>query len=112
MMSSPEYQHFVAKAPDGQMAAFIECSINRAEWAQNQRHVGWIDYIGTAEAFQRRGLAKALLAAGFGWLKASGADEARLITGSDNTAAQNLYTSVGMALADKEPVYLKHTDVA
>jgi mycothiol synthase len=108
LMRSPEYWHFVAKALDGQMAAYIECSVNRAEWAQNQRHIGWIDYIGTAEAFKRRGLAKALMLAGFDWLEESGANEARLVTGSDNTAAQKLYESVGMFLAEKEPAYLKN----
>ncbi len=108
LLRSPDYQHLVVKAPDGQFVAYIECAIDRHEWGQNERRIGWIDYIGTATAFQRCGLAKAMLAAGFGWLKEAGASEARLVTGNDNLAAQRLYRSGGMVMAEQEPIYLKN----
>jgi ribosomal protein S18 acetylase RimI-like enzyme len=107
LLHQPEYQHFVIKAPAGQLAAYLEFSFCRAEWADNRRHVGWIDYVQTQPDFLRNGLGQILLARGLEHLRAQGANYAQLITRHDNYAAQALFRSVGMDLVYAEHVYLK-----
>ncbi|HEX3054211.1 MAG TPA: GNAT family N-acetyltransferase [Aggregatilineaceae bacterium] len=106
LLKNPDYQHFVIKAPIGTLAAYLECSFWRDEWAQQR--VGWIDYVQTETEFQRLGLAKALMLHGFEYLRQQGANCAMLITRSDNEQGQALFKKVGMEINGNEYVYVKH----
>lgn len=55
----------------------------------------WINEVGTGDAHQRRGLARAVLEALLAHGRASGCTEAWVLTDADNTAARGLYTSLG-----------------
>lgn len=105
LLRDPDYAHFVAAAPDGALAAFCECSVCRVEWALGGRREGEIDYLGTLEVFQRRGLGIALLDAAMRQLHEWGAEEVSLITGSANEQAQRLYRRAGMEIVDRAQVY-------
>jgi mycothiol synthase len=97
-MRTPEYDpalDLVAVAPDGTLAAYVFCSISHEENELTGRKDGYTDPIATHPAFQRRGLARALLLTGFGLLKRRGVENARLGTGSSNTAMQRAAESVG-----------------
>lgn len=55
----------------------------------------WINEVGVDPAFQRRGLAKAILRALLAHAKALGCKEAWVLTDDDNAPARALYASVG-----------------
>lgn len=110
LLDNPEYQHFVIKAPDGTMAAYLECSFSRDEWSRDQLRVGWIDYVQTQPGFERQGLAQALMIQGFEHLRTHGATCAMLITRHDNEPGQALFKKVGMDFAGEEFVYIKDID--
>ena len=105
LLRDPDYAHLVVAAPDGALAAFCECSIYRAEWALGGRRMGEIDYLGTLEGFQHRGLGGALVDAARRQLRAWGAEEVSLITGGINDQAQRVYRRAGMEIADRAAVY-------
>lgn len=94
-LASDECCHLVAVGPDGDFAAYVECSICRDEWTRTSQRVGWIDYIETRPEKQRQGLGLAVLLASLQQLCAWGADTAVLITTSTNTPALNLYKTAG-----------------
>ncbi|MBN1681614.1 MAG: GNAT family N-acetyltransferase [Anaerolineae bacterium] len=112
LLHSPEYQHFIIKAPDGTLAAYVECSFSQDEWTRNQQRVGWIDYVQTQPDFHRHGLAQALMLAGFEHLRKQGATCIMLITRHDNEPAQALFKKVGMSFAGEEYVYQKEIDAS
>ncbi|HEY7833321.1 MAG TPA: GNAT family N-acetyltransferase [Ktedonobacterales bacterium] len=87
LLASPDYHHIVAVTPDGTFAAYCECSHSRAEWARGAEPTGWIDYLGTRENEQGRGLGRAARLAGLHWLCAAGATRALLITMASNQRA-------------------------
>lgn len=105
LLLDPDYAHFVIAAADGNLVAFCECSISRAEWALGGACIGEIDYLGTLEGFQRRGLGKALLDAAFRQLQEWGAGEVSLVTGGTNDQAQRVYRHAGMEIAARACVY-------
>lgn len=96
----------VAVAPDGALAAFCACSISHEENARRRHAEGWIDFIGTHPAFQRRGLARALLLTGLQRLKEHGVETAILGTGSENEA-RRVYEAAGFRTAYTILVYGK-----
>lgn len=101
MMRTPEYApelDLVAVAPDGQLAAYTMVSISAEENARTGRKNGYTDPVATHPAFQRRGLARALLLTGLQMLKARGMETARLGTASDNLGMQKAAESAGFAL--------------
>jgi aminoglycoside 6'-N-acetyltransferase I len=55
----------------------------------------WINEVGVAPAFQRRGLAKAVLQELLSHARSLGCREAWVLTDEDNTSARALYKSVG-----------------
>jgi ribosomal protein S18 acetylase RimI-like enzyme len=55
----------------------------------------WINEVGVAPAFHRRGLAKAILKELLAHARTLGCAEAWVLTDEDNTAARALYASVG-----------------
>jgi len=97
-MRMPEYEpelDLIAVAPDGTFAAYCMCSISQEENARTGRNEGYADQVATHPAFQRQGLARALLLTGLHLLKQRGVDTAVLGTSSENTAMQQTATSVG-----------------
>lgn len=101
----PEYAFLVATDPDGALAAYCEVSVCRREWLPRAPRIGWIDYIGVHEEYQRRGLGSAMLAAGLAQLVRWGAERAMLITTPTNAPANALYEAAGFACASYEDVY-------
>ncbi len=95
MLASDEYCHLVIVDPNGDFAAYVECSFCRDEWARTGRRVGWIDYIETRPEQQRRGLGLAALLASLRRLREWGAGTAILITVNTNTPALKLYEAAG-----------------
>jgi mycothiol synthase len=93
--ASDEYQHLVVIQPDGEFAAYCECSICQAEWQVSQVRIGWIDYIETRSEQQKQGLGQAVLLAGLAQLRDWGAETAMLVTISNNDPAVRLYEKVG-----------------
>ena len=99
IMSAPDYLpelDLVAVAPNGELAAFCVCQIfpDDTPRAGGQRE-GWTDPIGTHPAYQRLGLAKALMLAGMRLLQSRGMDTALLGTSSENLPMQRLAEAVG-----------------
>jgi ribosomal protein S18 acetylase RimI-like enzyme len=99
IMSAPDYipeLDLVAAAPNGELAAFCVCQIfpDDSPRAGGQKE-GWTDPIGTHPAYQRLGLAKALMLAGMRLLQARGMDTALLGTSSENLPMQRLAEAVG-----------------
>jgi mycothiol synthase len=88
----------VAVAPDGELAAFVYCSVDAEENARLPLAQGWTDPIGTRPAHRRRGLATALVLEGFRRLRARGVDRAYTGTGDGNTAMQGVCAAVGYRL--------------
>ncbi len=98
MMRVPEYDpagDLVVIAPDGSLAAYLMCWISEAENHITGRKDGHTDPVATCPAYQRLGLARALLLTGLRLLKARGMDTARLGTSSTNIAMQRVARSVG-----------------
>ncbi|MBK9748535.1 MAG: GNAT family N-acetyltransferase [Chloroflexi bacterium] len=110
LLHNKEYQHLIVKAPNGQLAAYLECSFSRAEWGQNKQRAGWIDYIETQPSFQHLKLAQVLMLRAFEHLQAQGANRVMLITRHDNHPAQSLFKKVGMEFDDNEYIYEKEID--
>ncbi|MBN2147796.1 MAG: GNAT family N-acetyltransferase [Anaerolineales bacterium] len=111
IMSAPDFipeLDLVAVAPDGELAAFCVCQIfpDDAPRAGGQKE-GWTDPMGTHPAYQRKGLAKALMLHGMGLLKARGMDTAILGTSSQNTAMQRTAEAVGFQRASNTLWYCK-----
>ena len=79
----------VAVAPDGQFAAFAMC------WVDQESRVGQFEPVGTAPAFRRNGLARAVLEEGLCRMQVYGAECAVVIVEAAEHAACALYESVG-----------------
>lgn len=91
-MQSPAYAaavDTVIAAPDGQIAAFC------LTWTDGRNRVGLFEPVGTAPAFQRMGLGRAVMLAGLRCLQQRGMREAIVCTGDQNTPAIRLYEAVG-----------------
>ncbi len=102
-----EYAHIVAVTPENKMVAYCEVSISRQEWILQSRQIGWVDYVGTKEEFQRCGLGHTLLLHGLRRLQDWGADRAMLITMGTNTTAQRAFKSVDFFPAEEGFYYEK-----
>ncbi len=100
LLASDEYAHFVVADAQGELVAYCECSICRAEWQVTGQRIGWIDYVGTRSELQGQGLGRAVLQAGLTRLQQWGAEEAMLVTINTNTPAISLYTRSGFACVE------------
>ena len=114
IISAPDYipeLDLVAVAPDGNLAAFCVCQIfpDDSPRAGGLKE-GWTDPLGTHPAYQRLGLATALLLTGMRLLKARGMDTAILGTSSSNLAMQHTARSVGYQDASNTLWYSKSVD--
>lgn len=105
LLRDDDYAHLVVTAPDGNLVAYCEISVCRHEWVPDAQRIGWIEYVGTREGYQRRGLGRAVLLAGLAGLRQWGAERAMLITMPTNSPANALYNATGFARATYEDVY-------
>lgn len=105
LLRDPGYAHLVIAAPDGALVAYCEVSICRREWIPGAPRIGWIEYVGTREDCQQRGLGRAVLLAGLAQLREWGAERAMLITMPANAPANALYHATGFTRAAYEDVY-------
>jgi ribosomal protein S18 acetylase RimI-like enzyme len=101
----PEYAHLVAFAPDGALVAYCEVSVCRREWIPGAPRIGWIDYIGAHEDYQRRGLGRAILSAGLNQLRQWGAERVMLVTTPTNAPANALYEAADFTRAGYEDIF-------
>jgi len=98
IMVSPEYEpqlDLVVLTPDGRLAAFCVCQINKKENMLTDERSCLNDTIEVHPEFRNLGLAKALITDGLVRLKSRGMDSARLGTSSDNFAMINLAETMG-----------------
>ncbi len=101
MMRTPDYDpemDLLAVAPDGTMAAYCMCSINRRENQRSGRKDGCTDPVATHPDFQHRGLARALLLTGLRALRGRGMERAVLGTSSANVAMQRAAQAAGFRI--------------
>ena len=114
IISAPDYipeLDLVVVAPDGNLAAFCVCQIfpDDSPRAGGLKE-GWTDPLGTHPAYQRLGLATALLLTGMRLLRARGMDTAILGTSSSNLAMQQTARSVGYQDTSNTLWYSKAVD--
>lgn len=98
MMRASGYRRdldLVAAAPDGRLAGYVVCHIDEQENHLRGEQVGYTDPLATHPDYQRLGLAKALLLAGFARLKARGMARAQVSTWGENTAMIRAAESAG-----------------
>ncbi|GAB4441476.1 MAG: GNAT family N-acetyltransferase [Chloroflexi bacterium OHK40] len=98
VMRRPGYRpdhELVVVAPDGQVAAFT------VMWLDELNRVGLLEPVGTHRAFQRRGLARALLVAALGELHRRGMASATIAHDATNLPAVALYQSLGFRTRDE-----------
>jgi mycothiol synthase len=95
LIESKEYCHLAMVNPEGEFVAYCECSVCYAEWERTNQRIGWIDYVETKPEQQKKGLGRAILAAGLLELQKLGADTAMLVTINTNVPAVNLYDKTG-----------------
>lgn len=69
----------------------------------------YVDNLGVAPKFQRRGIARSLVREVFAWAKAQGCRQAWIVTDTANDAARSLYEKLG---AEAEPVAMFSYDLA
>lgn len=97
-IETPEYipeLDLIAVAHDGTFAAFCQSYYDPLELVQSIRREGWTDPIGTAPAYRKRGLARAIVLEALWRLKSRGIEDAVLGVAGSNEVAQKLYESIG-----------------
>lgn len=97
-MGMPGYERdldVVAVAPDGVVAAYVNC------WLDAVNGIGDFGPVGARPAFRRRGLTRAVLCEGLRRLQAAGMDRVCVSTGVANIAARALYESVGFRVVNR-----------
>jgi mycothiol synthase len=110
MMNAPGYDpklDLVAIAPDGCLAGFCICGIPAEENAVTGRTEGYTDPVGVHPAFQRKGLARALLLTGLQLLRECDVEVAALGTSSENTAMQAAARSAGFQVESSKVWFSK-----
>ncbi len=98
IMHAPEYDptmDLVAVAPDGRLAAYCTCTVHAAENERTGKREGSTDPVATHPAFQRLGLARALLLTGLALLKARGMETGWLGTSGANVGMQRAAEAAG-----------------
>jgi mycothiol synthase len=110
-LTSEDYrpeQDLIAVAPDGTIAAFCFCGINREYNARNNAQEGWVHMLGTRRGHRQLGLGRAMLLAGLHRLRADGMAVAKLGVDAENpSGALGLYERTGFTRADTWISYSK-----
>jgi mycothiol synthase len=104
LMRLPGYHReldVVAVAPDGVIAAYVNC------WIDPVNRIGDFGPVGARPAYRRQGLTRAVLLEGLRRLKARGMDRVCVSTGVSNTPARRLYESVGFKIVNQYLDYVK-----
>jgi mycothiol synthase len=91
----------VAVAPDGVIAAYVNC------WIDPVNRIGDFGPVGACPAYRRQGLTRAVLLEGLRRLRAHGMDRVCVSTNVSNTPARRLYESVGFSIVNKYFDYMK-----
>ncbi len=91
----------VAVTPDGVIAAFVNA------WINPLNRIGDLGPVGALPAYRRQGLTRAALLEGLRRLRAHGMERVCISTGVANTAARNLYESIGFKIVNKTLDYVK-----
>jgi len=111
IMNAPDFipqLDLVAVAPNGDLAALCVCQIFSDDSPRaDGKKEGWTDPVATHPAYQRLGLAKALILHGMCLLKARGIDIALLGTSSQNIAMQRTAEAIGFRVASNTLLYCK-----
>ena len=103
LMLMPGYERdldVVTVAPDGVIAAYV------LGWLEPVNKIGDFGPVGAVTPFRRRGLTRAAQYEGLRRMKAHGMQRVCISTGFSNTAARNLYESVGFKIVNH---YLDYT---
>jgi len=109
-IETPEYipeLDLIAVADDGTFAAFCQSYYDPLELARSARREGWTDPIGTAPAYRKKGLARAILLEALWRLKGRGIEDAVLGVAGSNEVARKLYESFGYRAIYKMYDYVK-----
>ena len=109
-IETPEYipaLDLIAVADDGTFAAFCQSHYDPLELARSTRREGWTDPIGTAPAYRKRGLGRAIVLEALWRLKRRGIEDAVLGVAGSNEVAQKLYESIGYRAIHKMYDYVK-----
>lgn len=105
IMHAPQYEReldLVAIASNGELSAFCICGFE-----EENKHAGYTDPIGTHPRYQKLGLGKAIVTAGFHSLKNKGAKVVELGTSSENIAMQRLAESLGFVVVSEKMWFSK-----
>jgi mycothiol synthase len=103
-MRLPGYQRdldVVSVAPDGVIAAYVN------GWIDPVNRIGDFGPVGAREAYRRQGLTRAALLESLRRMKAHGMDRVCISTGVGNTAARQLYESIGFRVVNQYLEYVK-----
>ena len=103
-MNLPGYDRdldIVAVTPEGIIASFVN------GWTDPINRIGDLGPVGALPAYRRQGLTRAALLEGMRRLKAHGMERVCISTGVANTAARNLYESIGFKIVNKTLDYGK-----
>jgi mycothiol synthase len=103
-MQLPGYHRdldIVTVAPDGVIAAYVNC------WIDPVNRIGDFGPVGALPAYRRQGLTRAVLLEGLRRLKARGMDRVCVSTGVSNAPALRLYESIGFRAVNKYLDYVK-----
>jgi mycothiol synthase len=94
VMAKPGYdpaREIVAVAPDGRIAAYT------VYWVDGRNRTGHFEPVGTHSAFQRRGLARAVMVEAMARMRDGGMATVTVNHNAENEAARRLYESLGFA---------------
>ncbi len=91
----------IVLAPDGRGASACTC------WYDQATRTGEVEAVGTAPAFRRMGLCRAVILEGLRRLQARGATRVELYTNIGNVASAALYASCGFAVAGEDYAWTK-----
>jgi ribosomal protein S18 acetylase RimI-like enzyme len=86
--------HMIVAISDGEVVGQVAAVVHRHPDKPTELY---IDEVGVAPAFHRRGIARRMLEAMFAWGKEVGCEEAWVGTEPDNAPARGLYESRGAA---------------
>ena len=109
-IETPEYipeLDLIAVADDGTFAAFCQSYYDPLDLARSTRREGWTDPIGTAPAYRKKGLARAIVLEALWRLKGRGIEDAVLGVAGSNEVARKLYESIGYRAVYKMYDYVK-----
>ena len=109
-IETPEYLpelDLIAVADNGTFAAFCQSYYDPVDLMQSERREGWTDPIGTAPAYRKKGLARAIVLEALWRLKDKGIEDAVLGVAGSHDVAQKLYESIGYRAIYKMYDYVK-----